>query len=403
METNWLDLDLEKSISDYEFTKYAVFSLNKVINSEDFEEMDASKIFQYLSREMRIVRFNDFLKRYIYEKAGFEEPFEDVTDMMYKEIIVTSFRENHVPFSFNPATAKETRVVNRWLNKETIKRRSIFLLGFGLRMTDADVSEFLIKAIQEDNFDLFNIEEAVCWYCLHHGLSFGKAITIMKKVREGNYKLPEKGGVSWKVISSNPRMYLLNEDQLFYWIHQLKLHNIDETRSKRRYAEFNRLYDQVREIIAKIYQKYASESRTLRVWTREDISPVDVEKSLCSGIPTNQMGNLQKMSKSILAGQFQNKRMDRQRISRLLSHKTEVSRFDLITLLFFIYAEEVEPDWPVERYLQYIDEINRILRSCSMLGIYPVNPYESFVLMCLVTDGPLDVYSEVLEKSFLMQ
>jgi hypothetical protein len=132
VETNWLDLDIEKSISDYEFTKYAVFSLNKVISSEDFEEMDANTIFHYLSGEMRIVRFNDFLKRYIYEKAGFEERFEDVNDMMYKEVIVSSFRENHVPFSFNPATAKETRIVNRWLKMETIKRKSIFLLGFGL-------------------------------------------------------------------------------------------------------------------------------------------------------------------------------------------------------------------------------------------------------------------------------
>ena len=132
----------------------------------------------------------------------------------------------------------------------------------------------------------------------------------------------------------------------------------------------------------------------------EDITPVDVENTLCSGIPKNNMGNLQKMSRSILSGQFQNKRMDRQRITRILSQRTKIGRFDLITLLFYIYAEEVEPDWPVERYLQYIDEINDILEQCGMLGIYPVNPYESFILMCLVTDGPLDVYSEVLEKSF---
>ena len=73
---------------------------------------------------------------------------------------------------------------------------------------------------------------------------------------------------------------------------------------------------------------------------------------------------------------------------------------DLITLLFFIYAHTVEPDWPAERYLRYIDGINEILARCHMQGIYPANPYEAFVLMCIVTECPLDVYAEVWEMSF---
>ena len=35
-----------------------------------------------------------------------------------------------------------------------------------------------------------------------------------------------------------------------------------------------------------------------------------------------------------------------------------------------------------------------------MMEIYPVNPYEAFVVMCLVTDEPLSVYSEIWEKSY---
>ena len=77
-----------------------------------------------------------------------------------------------------------------------------------------------------------------------------------------------------------------------------------------------------------------------------------------------------------------------------------MERFDLITLLFFIYAETVEPDWPAERYLKYIDAVNEILHRCGMADIYPVNPYEAFVLMCLVTDYPLYTYAEIWEKSY---
>ena len=129
------------------------------------------------------------------------------------------------------------------------------------------------------------------------------------------------------------------------------------------------------------------------------IRPADLEKVLCSGIPVNSKNNLESMSASLFSGLFQNKRMSRQRISSILAKKHQVERFDLITLLFFSYAETVEPDWPAERYLQYIDEISEILERCHMLGIYPANPYEAFILMCIVTDDPMDVYAEVWEKS----
>ena len=92
--------------------------------------------------------------------------------------------------------------------------------------------------------------------------------------------------------------------------------------------------------------------------------------------------------------------MSRQRIASVLKKQRKVERFDLITLLFFIYAETVEPDWPAERYLKYLEEINRILHKCGMADIYPVNPYEAFVLMCIVADYPMDVYAEIWEKSY---
>ena len=97
---------------------------------------------------------------------------------------------------------------------------------------------------------------------------------------------------------------------------------------------------------------------------------------------------------------FAHTRMSRQRIQTALDHQRKIERYDLITLLFFIYAETVEPDWPAERYYRYIDEVNKILRRCSMADIYPVNPYEAFVLMCIVTEYPMDVYAEIWERSY---
>ena len=44
--------------------------------------------------------------------------------------------------------------------------------------------------------------------------------------------------------------------------------------------------------------------------------------------------------------------------------------------------------------------INEILKNCGMAAIYPVNPYESFILMALLSQDPFVVYSEVLELSY---
>ena len=41
-----------------------------------------------------------------------------------------------------------------------------------------------------------------------------------------------------------------------------------------------------------------------------------------------------------------------------------------------------------------------ILKKCGMSEIYIVNPYECFLLMCLLTDCPLAVFADIWEMSY---
>ena len=146
-------------------------------------------------------------------------------------------------------------------------------------------------------------------------------------------------------------------------------------------------------------QKDEEERGRNKKWTADMITPSDLEKVICNGIPINNMGNLKKMSASILARHFSQKRFSRQRITNILNHKFPVERFDLITLEFFIISQEMEDEDPYERYHVFLEQIQEILKNCGMSGIYIVNPYECFLLMCLLTDCPLAVFSEIWEKS----
>ena len=149
-----------------------------------------------------------------------------------------------------------------------------------------------------------------------------------------------------------------------------------------------------------MYSKDEEERGREKVWTAENITPSDVEKVICSGIPINNMGNLKKMSASILTKHFSQKRFSRQRITNILNHKFPVERFDLITLEFFVVSQKMQEEDPYTRYQYFLGEIQEILKRCGMGEIYIVNPYECFLLMCLLTDCPLAVFSEIWEKSY---
>jgi uncharacterized protein YggL (DUF469 family) len=201
-------------------------------------------------------------------------------------------------------------------------------------------------------------------------------------------------------MKHDPKMYVHSEQELKVYLKYLKTF-LDSNQTA--YEEFMKLYDQVRDLILDSYKDSDFIDGIEKVYKREDINPFMIEKILYAEIP--YIGNnLEKMSASLLSKQFQNKRMSRQHLSSILRKKVKPDRFDLITLLFFIYAhniyyENTEED-KTDRFRDFIDDINAILNKCNMAGIYPVNPYEAFILMCLVTDEPLGSFYDVWRLSY---
>ena len=395
---NWLDFDPDQTIRDFDYTRRAAANMNRIIDSSEFEDMDADMIFRYLAKEMEIVSFPDYLKRYIYEKLELPVPFASVDDAEYLRIISQSFSDNSAPYSLKPTTTKKTAMIRLWLTQPGASRSTVFALGFGLKMAVEEVSEFLTKVLKEADFDFRDPEETVYWYCFKKRLPYAAALRLLSQSR----RLPPDALTrkKWEAFAAAPSLYLLSEENLLLYLSFLYAGNEAGKRQSAALAEFSALYERCREVVAQMFNEEALIVEQKKVWKPEDIRPADLEKVLCSGIPINGKNNLTAMSASLFGSLFRNRRMSRQRIGGILSGAHPVERFDLITLLFFIYARTVEPDWPAERYLQYIDAINEILGRCQMLDIYPANPYEAFVLMCIVTDDPLDVYAQVWEMSF---
>ena len=401
MKNRMQDLDFEQNVAfdkvqEYEFTRRAAQRFRQVVSLDSFEDEDADVIFHYLYKEMELVSFGDHLKRYIYERAELEEPFSEVPQEVYKEIVVDSFKETYTPKSMNPTSTKLSALVNNWLNQASVKRETVFLLGFGLKMTTEDVSDFLTRVLKEQNFDFHNPDEVIYWYCYSTQQGYHKAEELKKK-----YEILAPVEVENTQVLYGSNLCLDTEEKLIDYLARLKSKRVDPISEKSQaFQEFTKLLYHAKQIIAGLYQHDEEEKGGDKVWTAERITPSDVEKVICSGIPINKMGNLKKMSASILAKHFSQKRFSRQRITNILSHKLPVERFDLITLEFFIVSQEMEDDDPFNRYKHFLDEIQDILLRCGMGEIYIVNPYECFLLMCLLTDCPLAVFSEIWEKSY---
>ena len=133
----------------------------------------------------------------------------------------------------------------------------------------------------------------------------------------------------------------------------------------------------------------------------EDIGPADIEKIICAAVPIGKGGNYLPLKESTLNDIFEGKRFNRKHIGDVLSGASPVTRFDLITLSFYNHALDLSDDVkPIVRYRRFIESTDAILNTASMGALYVANPYECFILMCMLSDDPLGTYADVWERSY---
>lgn len=418
----------------YEFTKAAWNKMYAAVDNQYFQEADAELIYHSLEKELKPVPFGDYLKRYIYQKTGMEGSFREVPLRDYQSIIMDAFRDHHTPPSFEPTTAKLSAMSKNWLTQQTVSRQVVLLLGFGLGMSTEDVNMFLYKALHEAALNTLDPLETICLYCYDHGFGYYK----FEQLRD-TYRQMKPDHLDMRLIyesqpAGRPESVQTTQDEakLMTYLMTLKGGNGLSKSAETARDAFLKLYDEAREIIADVYNQEAAEEneqyvRALREnldrndrlydedkqarirraenarkhWNKDDITESDLEHILCSAIPTDQHGNLTPAKKSTLNAQFDGKRFSRKHLNMLLHGDKEVERFDLITMNFLIHAERVDQTPNAKkRYMNYIESTNRILGSCGMGPLYVANPYECFVLMCILSVSPLETYADVMEMSY---
>ncbi len=372
----------DKRISSADFTDNAWAQMYDVVDDPDFTEKDSDMIYRKLLQDLPAPVFGDFLRRYIYRRTEPDKDFGDLDNDYYKKIITTSFREHGTPASFEPNTTKVSAFAQNCLTGTSVRRDSVLLLGFGLGMGYDEVNGFLTKALKDHRLKNDVPKEKICGYCFSNGYSFEKYRLLTTFL-----KLPVNGTVPAGIT---------DDDMAF--ITETRKNSVGATGlpeyERKAYECFDMLYDKARHIAAESVRRLGKNNITA-----DDISEGDMEKVLCYSVPRGTHGNLSRADISTLNKKISASRPTRQRLYCLRNRKASVGKTDIITMNFLIYSSE--RDMPrLSRYEKFIGETDRMLNECGFSGIYVTDPYECFLLMCILSDDPLSAYTDVWEQSY---
>ena len=405
--------DIERS---YSFTASARNTMFEVVDHSGFLEEDAKLILNALISRLHPIPFGDYLKRCIYLKAGMTAHFDSVPVKTYQELLIDAFRDQRTPFSMTPTTAKPGAVTRNWLTQHSIRRESVFLIGFALKLDRKEVNELLVNGLKEAGLDENDPFETLCGYCFDRGYTFGRFHAVWSAFLEED----PRGSLA---VSAEDRAFLrvLRE-----------IRGRKEARLNRGKACFQRLYAECRREIAAGRNAMEQQEASIRaanvrdrlagndrlydfekldkvekarsavpLYTADDIGESDVEDALYAAVPKDRHGNLVPLRLSTLGECFEGKRLGRKRLNDLVSGRISPERFDIVTLSFFLFSKRTDRYPKAQaRYTAFMEETNRLLKECGMGPIYEAIPYECFLLMCMLSVEPLTTFSDVWEQSF---
>ncbi len=417
-----------------DFTESAWEAMYDAVDSTYFRDQDADLIYRTLQERLHSLSFGDYLKRYLYRKAEMTAPFDQIPVSYFQQIILDSFALRQTPASFSTTTAKLSALTKNWLTQRAVKRDVVFLLGFGLAMSPEEVNQFLNKALREQGINAKDPFEVICWYCFKNECLFSKYEQLWRRYQEISADTTGTDDLSGEeTVSVRDTMFgIRDEETLLSFLSRLKTTDNRAKGSVTAQRQFRLLYDEARDILARMrteeegerFDRELSEYRRSleandrlfdyekrerlqakraerKRYRRSDITESDLEHVICSAIPVDRHGNLTPGKASRLNDAFSGKRFSRQHIHDILSGKAGINRFDLITLNFFVFSQEEEKFQSAEqRYGSFIDSTNAILEKCFLGPLYIANPYECFVLMCILSEDPLGTYADVWELSY---
>lgn len=353
--------------------------------------------------------WGDHIARYIYRKTGMSLEGAEL-----RNYIMQAFEDNGMKQQGSMDPKKSSRLgsqLNRWLESPVsrISRKTCFLFCFGLNMNEEESSQML-RVLRQPDFVPKNYEEAIYYYCLRNNLQFAgvrKWLDVYEMLKVNGVAEEDEGyePETDTMLLKEDLKYVANlgseskkrdqefEEYLKLLIEMPENKKQSETRAK----VYAKEYKKVRDFLADRYyvyclnagktgfdafERYLWEYNTNYVTIPEEIRRLAEEKLI--SIPALSSSSLEK-------------KIGEER-------STEINREDILTIVFLYcvcdegYLSEGDEYNFAKRKARFIYLANRRLEACGFGAVYLLNPYELFLVSCLLQPMPLEYFLAVWKQ-----
>lgn len=400
-------------VSPTKFTKHAKRSVSEIAWKDVYGRQTEKELYQEMIEELeRLPSFHMQLKRYIRRNLCDDLDLDSTDIKTWISVVNDSFLKTGTPRSLTGRSDGNDITVKNWLTKNNISRGSVFLLGFGLRMTVEDVTEFLTRYIGEENFRPTNPEECVYQYCFAHRLIYQEAKRLLRESDETEieplYLEHPDGYETESVLLAHLRYLKINDPE-----------NIWDQKARDMFLQLWKkcipklvYYLNDIDVPPSISEETFRKEKMGHKWTEDMVTPYSLEKVLYTGVGHTASGNIERKKGSKLERVTTGYMLTRQRFDQVAAGKVRPKRNDLITLMFVfhsqkdyhpkdavMYGSQEAIDFQKERYVRFVRETNRILQDCGMGKLYAVNPYEALILTSMRSVSPLEFFNNIWYES----
>ena len=441
-----------KEIPREDYTLIAQEDLRLISENEKLKEAiekgDTSELERLLlEKSYAKYLFGDYLKRMVYELYIFPEDdgrkITEIPEDEYIKDIQQIFKENGMKgvgtLQFGGSTRLTPSNLKRWMGMPCyqVSRELVFLFGFGFNMFAEQVEELLTKVIGQAGFDFRSAQETIYYWCLKQNRGYSglrewqeKYMEIQEEVEEqkerGIYEEKEEcaGGARTRYYKEKA-VRITDEDGFKEYLRELERIRRDtrnritaretlnivvnilwyelskERRGETKWLELlieqkeaegdaqNRTKRTQREIktMQKYWREVSLEPLIQSIWQEED--PVAIsEKS-------------RKLA-SLLPDMWKKRSLQDK-----LNGESRVRKEDILTGVFLTYAHQLEKQMPymsgeekdyMVRVETYVEDVNTYLEQCGMGEFYIVQPYEIFLVLCLLYDKPYSFFLSVWKE-----
>lgn len=337
-----------------------------------------------------------------------------------------------------------------------IKRKTCFLFCFGLNM-DEDAASYMLEVLRQANFNPRNYKEAIYYYCLCNNLQYAGVVEWLGKYNnlpENDPFMNDQNSSDSLVLENRLKIIAKNatEKDFLEYLAMLKQLPDKDKKSKtranvlarycREFYQYQSEYcEKVDDDLLEAEDSVVAFMKEEEVTKAEAIEASDNKKKSFGRKKRSKkeqlkhrfavinralfleddfsLANFEKCLKTLPAETVtvspvlkQMVREDLMVLPRFtedaLKHKigsersTEITREDILTIIFLVcssimgedFAEEGGYDYR-QRKAEFVCEANLALEKCGFGNVYLLNPFELFLVSCLLQPRPMEYFLSV--------